>query len=953
MLNVNKIGDTLKKAVRKLFLSEKSYLWLCFGVPVAVMYLIYLALGVHPFGDASVLVLDLNAQYVFFYEALREFVHGEQSLLYSFSRQLGGEFMGIYAYYLASPLSYIVALFPKGRMLEALLSIFLLKTGLCGASFGFYLHKTTRPEDRKKTSIIAFSIMYALCAYAIVHQNNSMWIDALIWLPLLTYGIEELIKRGHFKLFVVALAMTVMSNYYIGYMVCFYVALYFFYYYVASSQDGKNNLPGEKAHFFKSLARIGGYSVLALGISAVIVFTAYYSLTFGKMEFDNPSWEVALRMDLMDLLTKFLPGSYDTVRRSGMPFVYCGVLTLLMLPVYYLSDKVSTREKIMSVALVSVFFISFMVNVIDLVWHGFSEPNWLNYRYSFMLSFLMLVFAHKGFTDVERVGNKVPFAMAGFISLFLIVAQKYVFPSYNSEEGAKLDLIQCIGFTFIALALYLAILGAYKKPEKKQAVAILMVFVVSIEMFANGISNVAGLSYDVVYSSYDSYNDFINGVRPMTDLVQSKDTSFYRMEKINHRNSNDNMALNMRGLSNSSSTLNRETVEVLRQMGYFSAYHKSTYIGGNPVSDSLLGLRYILASNEEIDPEDENIDYEIEHTKKQLAKYYELYASDDNYNAYYNPHALSIAFGVSNNILDYKLTDEEGDDINCDPYKNLNEIVSAMLGREVPLSIFKAVDVVETSTSNCRTSMVDGHIKYVPKDATSSASILCKFTAERDGDIYFHIPSNYHRKAELKVNGVDYGTFYDDDTPRGFYLGYYEKGDEISVKITLKANVLYVRRDAEMFYYLDTETFEAAFDELSKTQLTVDAEYKEDHITGTISTLNDSQTVMTTIPYDEGWRVRVDGKEVEINKTLDALISFEIEGTGEHTVEFIYRSDAFVYGAVCSAVCLVIFVLLIVFEKKIHALFHKKASSGTSCKVELPSEAQTIEAQTIEEENGD
>jgi uncharacterized membrane protein YfhO len=214
-----------------------------------------------------VLVLDLNAQYVFFYEALREFVHGDQSLLYSFSRQLGGEFMGIYAYYLASPFSYIVALFPKGRILEALLSIFLLKTGLCGASFGFYLHKTTRHEDRKKTSIIAFSIMYALCSYAIVHQHNSMWIDALIWLPILTYAIEELIKRGKFKLFVIALAMTVMSNYYIGYMVCFYVALYFFYYYVARSENGENNLLGEKAHFLKSLLRIGGYSLLALGIS--------------------------------------------------------------------------------------------------------------------------------------------------------------------------------------------------------------------------------------------------------------------------------------------------------------------------------------------------------------------------------------------------------------------------------------------------------------------------------------------------------------------------------------------------------------------------------------------------------------------------------------------------------------------------------------------------------------
>ena len=925
MLKNNSFITTLKKSINKLFFGEKSYLWLCFGVPVAMMYVIYLALGIHPFGDGSVLVLDLNAQYVYFYEALRECVHGDQSLLYSFSRQLGGEFMGIYAYYLASPLSYIVALFPKGKILEALLSIFLLKTGLCGATFGLYLHKTTRPEDRKKTSIIAFSIMYALCAYAIVHQNNSMWIDALIWLPILTYAIEELIKRRKFKLFVISLAMTVMSNYYIGYMVCIYVALYFFYYYVASSENGNNNLLGEKAHFIKSLARIGAYSILALGISAVIVFTAYYSLTFGKMEFDNPSWELTMRADLMDLLTKFLPGSYDTVRRSGLPFVYCGVLTLLMLPVYYVSNKVSSREKIMSGVLISVFILSFLINVVDLVWHGFSEPNWLNYRYSFMLSFLMLVFAHKGFCDIENVGVKVPFATAGFISLFLVVAQKYVFPSYNSEEGAKLDIIQCIGFTFIALALYLAILGVQRKTDKKQAVAILMVFIVSIEMFANGISNVAGLSYDVVYSTYDSYNDFINGLRPMVDSVQINDTSFYRMEKLNHRNANDNMTLNIRGLSNSSSTLNRETVEVLRHMGYFSAYHKSTYIGGNPVSDALLGVRYILASNEEVDFEnDEDIDYEIENTKALLEKYYELYLSDDKYNAYYNPYALSIAYGVSSDVLDYKFTDDEGEDINYDPFRNLNEMVSAMLGREETVEIFKSVGYVSESTSNCNTSHIEGHFKYVHKDIESSASLTYKFTTERSGEVYFHIPSRYHRAADISVNGVEYGTFYDDDTPRGFYLGYFEEGEEIKVKVTLKADVLYVKNGEDMFYYLDEEVFEECFDELSKTQMTVDAEYKEDHITGTIKTLEADQTVMTTIPYDEGWRVRVDGKEVEISKSFDAFVSFDIDDAGEHTIEFIYRSKAFVYGFACSAVCLLIFIALVVFEKRIDTLLHKK-----------------------------
>jgi uncharacterized membrane protein YfhO len=84
---------------------------------------------------------------------------------------------------------------------------------------------------------------------------------------------------------------------------------------------------------------------------------------------------------------------------------------------------------------------------------------------------------------------------------------------------------------------------------------------------------------------------------------------------------------------------------------------------------------------------------------------------------------------------------------------------------------------------------------------------------------------------------------------------------------------------------------------------------------------------MTTIPYDEGWIVKVDGEAVKISKSFDAFITFEVDDAGEHTVEFIYRSDAFVYGAICSVVCLVIFILIVVFEKRIYALFHKKEAS--------------------------
>ena len=231
VLNLKKRGSNCFLSHIKTYKIDKScsYLAYCFVIPAVLYFLIYLSMGLHPFGDGSVLVLDLNGQYVYFYEALRNAVLGDTSLLYSFARQLGGEFLGIYAYYVASPFSYIVCLFPQNRMLEALLCIFLIKAGISGFSMGYYLHKTAARLN--KTNVIICAILYSMCAYAVIQQHNSMWIDALMWLPLLTLGIEELIKNYKYKLYVIMLALILMSNFYIGYMACIYTAVYFFYYY--------------------------------------------------------------------------------------------------------------------------------------------------------------------------------------------------------------------------------------------------------------------------------------------------------------------------------------------------------------------------------------------------------------------------------------------------------------------------------------------------------------------------------------------------------------------------------------------------------------------------------------------------------------------------------------------------------------------------------------------------
>ncbi len=901
-LGNEKKTNFLRRLQKRMTCSKSSYLAFCFIIPAVLTYLLYLAMEIHPFGNGSVLVLDLNAQYVYFFEAFRDFVHGDADLLYSFSRSLGGEFIGMYAYYLASPLSLIVALFPEGMMLEALLTLFLLKSGLCGLTFGFYLHKNSRNTNR--VMVVAFSTMYALCAFAVIHQNNTMWTDALILLPLLTYGIEQLVKFGKYKLFVITLALTIWCNYYIGYMVCIYVVLYFFYYFLA--YGGKENNPREKrAHFLRSLIRVAFFSLVAVAISAFIILGAYYSLGFGKDEFSSPNWALTARFNLLDFFTKFLPGSYDTVRPEGLPFVYTGLLTLILVPIFFMSKKISSREKVASAAFIGFFCLSFIASTLDLIWHGFQNPNWLNNRYSFMLCFFLLVLAYKGFGNLRRTSEKFILCVCAFIILFVAVCEKQTFETYV-ESDSKLMTLECVWLSVIAAVVFLVLLCLLiknKNVRKRENLAGILAAVVCIELYCSSLACMVKFDGDVVYSNYSGYNEFVSEMREITDVVQENDKSFYRMEKTRHRTVNDNMALGIKGLSNSTSTLNRKTIDFLDRMGYASVSHWSKYLGGTPVNDSLLGIKYII---------DSPISY------NSPLYYEEAYSTMHNV-AYLNPYALSIAYGVDSSVKDFDLGKHDSH------FLKLNSLVGSMLGEEGPVELFIpiSIDDTEIEDNGCETTTIAGHTKYTAEYETGSYVTLT-VTAPTDGELFFFAPSDYTRLTKMYVNNSNKGEYFGNDSTRIISLGVFEKDDVVRVKLELEDDELYLARGEDFFYYLDMNAFEDAFTRLgANPQFEIDEGHTDSHLSGTITTAESDSMILSTIPFDKGWKVLVDGKEVETYETLDALMAFDISEAGEHTLEMIYSPRIYTIGMIISISGIAIFAAVCLIELISKTLFRR------------------------------
>ncbi len=887
----------------KIKSSNKSYLLWAFLAPTLLMLVSYFIFGVFPFGQKSVLVLDLNAQYVYFFGALRRALYGDASLIYSFSRALGGEFIGIFAYYLSSPISWIVALFPESMMLDALLVLFVTKCGLCGLTLAWYLD---RHHIGTKASRILFGILYALCGYAVIYQHNTMWIDCMYLLPLIALGIEELISNRKYMLFTVSLAVAVFSSFYIGFMMCIFCFIYYFYAYFCICK----NKSGENSHFVKSLIRMGIFSAIAIGIAACIILPTYYSLEFGKTTFSNPSFKFEARFDFLDLVSRMFMNAYDTVRPEGLPIIYCGTLTMIMLPLFFMAKKVPLRQKVGTGILIGIFVISFSIDAIDKFWHGMQAPNWLNYRYSFMLVFIMIVAAAKAFVEIRHFTSGQKAGTIGAWFIILMIAQKDV-EFYTADKIIIDRTLLCFYVAAIMLAIYAGALALYKNKEyRRVANAVLAVFI-CFEMVGQCVSSMYYLQDDVVYTSRTSYLTNRNKFKPAADFILERDDSFYRFDKTKHSLINTPMMLGIRGFTNSTSTLNRDTIDFLQYMGISSKSHWSKYYGGTPAFDSYLAVKYIIA-----DPE-----YDIPQGYIHLYDSYDD-SGDVETSVYENPYALSVAYAVNISIKNihlaypstYKNDIDEGKYEEFTAYntppKRMNVMMGAMLGKDEEVEMFVAIDNITESDVNITYKPVsDNHSKYSPTDSAQSSSMQYDFVAEQDGIIYMYLPTNYPREVSVLVNGVDKGSALANETDRMISLGSFTEGEEINVSLALKDDVFYLQNDEPLFWYLDMAVYEESFTALAENELEI-TKWSDTRFEGNINIPTDRTTVFTSLPYDANWRAWVDGEEVEVFENLQALVAFDAP-VGNHEIVIKYVPKQLYIGLCITAVSIAI--LLTVF----------------------------------------
>ena len=597
-----RIPETCKKKRRTVpVLKPRDGLMIAFFVPVLVMICIFAQRGIFPFGERCFLRTDMYHQYAPFFSEFQYKLRTGGSLLYSWDVGMGVNFAALYAYYLASPLNWLILLCPKKLIIEFMTIMIVIKIGLSGLSFAWYL------KQHSKNCILGvgfFGIFYALSGYMAAYSWNIMWLDCILLFPLIVYGLERLVREQKGMLYCVTLGLSILSNYYISIMTCLFLVLYFIALLILEE-------PGPVRKYVESCARFGIYSLLSGGLAAGVLLPeicALQSTASGNFDFPK-AW--TSYFPIFDMIARHIGNVETEIGLDHWPNIYCGVAVFLFFLLYLACKKISVKEKAVYCGLLLLFFASFSMNVLNFIWHGFHYPNSLPCRQSFIYIFLMLFICFRAYAHLDETPKKyVAIAFWGSIC-FVLLAEKLV------TDDAFEPVVWYVAV--VLLLLYLGVFYFYQNKEHFAfTAALLAMALVSVEALAN----MAATSIPTT-----SRTDYVADNQDVAAVTEPlKKTEFYRIDKTNARTKNDGAWMHFPSVSLFSSVANAGVTDFFKQMGCEGSTNAYSIVGSTPLVDSLFSIKYAL--------------YEGKQDNPRLS----LYAFSGDTYLYENPWTLPLGF---------------------------------------------------------------------------------------------------------------------------------------------------------------------------------------------------------------------------------------------------------------------------------------------------------------------
>jgi len=222
--------------------------------------------------------------------------------------------------------------------------IYILKVVRASGTMCFYLNEK---YDSLNIYSILLSICYSYCAFSTVYYQNIMWFDAMILLPVVAYGIEKLVKGNSVAVYIISLFLTIISNFYTGYMVCIFCVIYFIYEIIVTKS--KTVISNFKNFFLSSLT--------AGGMSAFLIIPMFFDVLKAKGVGSGISLTFTNAFKFSEFFYKLFPFNFSWQEvHNGLPNVYTGLICLCGIALFIASKNITLKEKITSSAVVVILF---------------------------------------------------------------------------------------------------------------------------------------------------------------------------------------------------------------------------------------------------------------------------------------------------------------------------------------------------------------------------------------------------------------------------------------------------------------------------------------------------------------------------------------------------------------------------------------------------------------------
>lgn len=954
-----------------------NYIFLGFLIPFVGMCITYLLISIFmemaPSSHEgfqkvfSTLKSDAYHQYFpFFLDFRRKLLNGD-NLLYAWNIGMGIDYIGLYAYYLGSPLNLLSVLIPEAWLLDFFTLLTPIRLGLAGMFFAIFLQKTFRKND---ISIALFGSFYATCAWAFGYMWNTMWLDTFALLPLVVLGTVQLLRERKFILYTISLFFSVVINYYIGFFTCIFTLLVFICYEICRWNGFKR--------FLADLGLMALFTIIAIGATALITLPTYASLlatnagnsidltsrsslnltgsttvTTAPSNTVGSSFKLNLTKNdtadgfssfknwiaLLEAMGKVATNCFafsmpNSVADEGIPNIYCGIFASIFAFLFITCKQVKWRDRICGILMLLFLNASFVIQKLNYIWHGFHDTNMIPYRFSFIYSFVMLYLAYRTWLLRKKLKPWQLITAAVFLTISLFISQDFaefinVFKGPISlgaflEPPFYFPFVNLFFLFAYFLCLFCTVLrkpldpGAdhaqkriwYQKLRFRRSLgAFGLVCVICLELFIN--FAFTGVTTDLLVDAAD-YPRGTPDILQVAEHMKAQDKDlFYRAETSHTHILNDSALIGYNGITTFTSSANASLTTYLKGLGYgaLENWNRYVYEESSPVANMFLNLKYLIERN----------------SLKENPYFTEVHRSGSVYlleNNYYLP----LGFMIDSGMADFTFN------ANKERFAFQNEFLSAALGETVtPWSYITAENLEISASQGITVNNISkskyGSCKFSSNDTKGYINFV--YTIDQEG--YFCTGYNLYPSKPIAGTFsptiyayIDHGDGFTEppiliDTYSISYtlgISQVHPGDRVRICVECKPNWNDVTYNV-WAAILDQSVVDQAYEKFSQSTLNI-TKFDETLVEGSID-CKEAGLLYTSIPQNNGnWHVYVDGKEACITLIGGVMVGVMLE-EGPHTITFRYKNKAFQIGLIVSIVCVLVFIgicLLCFLSKK-------------------------------------